>query len=130
MASNFVPVSPPVQTRPSESGGSRPDERRPAESRSRHVGPILCVSVGESVIAAHGLLPAADECPEKTQFRCAVLELLDPTQYLGDELDGISCKTRKGNFEVNLPLIELYIPEDSRGFQLIEDYWYWFWNWR
>ena len=34
---------------------------------------------------------------EKTQFRCTVLELLDPTQHLGDEFDGIFCKTRKGN---------------------------------
>ncbi len=67
---------------------------------------------------------------EKTQFRCTVLELLDPTQYLGDELDGIYCRTRKGDFEVNLPLIELYVPEDSLTFQLVEDYWYWFWNWR
>lgn len=67
---------------------------------------------------------------EKTQFRCTVLELLDPTQHLGDEFDGIFCRTRKGNFEVNLPLIELHIPHDSPDFQLIEDYWYWFWNWR
>ena len=67
---------------------------------------------------------------EKIQFRCTVLELLDPTRYLGDELDGIFCQTRKGNFEVNLPLIELHVPEDSPNFQLIEDYWYWFWNWR
>ncbi len=67
---------------------------------------------------------------EKTQFRCTVLELLDPTQYLGDEFDGIFCSTRKGNFEVNLPLIELYVPESSLNFQLVEDYWYWFWNWR
>ena len=58
------------------------------------------------------------------------MELLDPTQYLGDEFDGIFCKTRKGKFEVNLPLIELHVPEGSPNFQLIEDYWYWFWNWR
>ena len=67
---------------------------------------------------------------EKAQFRCTVLELLDPTQYLGDEFDGIFCKTCKGNFEVNLPLIELHVPPDTLDFQLIEDYWYWFWNWR
>ena len=66
----------------------------------------------------------------EAQFRCTVLELLDPTQHLGDEFDGIFCKTRKGNFEVNLPLIELHVPDDSPDFQLIEDYWYWFWNWR
>jgi hypothetical protein len=67
---------------------------------------------------------------EKTQFRCTVLELLDPTKHLGDEFDGIFCKTGKGRFEVNLPLIELHIPQDSPGFQLVDDYWYWFWNWR
>ena len=74
--------------------------------------------------------PQPMNAQEKTQFRCTVLELLDPTQYLGDEFDGIFCKTRKGNFEVNLPLIELHVPHDSPDFQLIEDYWYWFWNWR
>jgi len=67
---------------------------------------------------------------ERTDFRCRVLELLDPTQHLGDEFDGIFCRTRKGNFEVNLPLIELQIPDDSSDFQLIEDYSFWFWNWR
>jgi hypothetical protein len=30
--------------------------------------------------------------------------------------------------ESNLPLIDLYFPEASFGFQLIDDYWYWFWN--
>lgn len=67
---------------------------------------------------------------ENSQFRCTVLELLDPTQHLGDEFDGICCKTRKGKFEVNLPLIELHVPHGNPQFQLIEDYLYWFWNWR
>ena len=57
-------------------------------------------------------------------------ELLDPAKCVCDEFDGIFCKTRKGRFEVNLPLIELEVPEDDPNFQLIEDYWYWFWNWR
>ena len=47
-----------------------------------------------------------------------------------DEFDGIFCKTRKGKYEVNLPLTELNVPDDSPNFQFIEDYWYWFWNWR
>ena len=47
-----------------------------------------------------------------------------------DDSDGIFCKTRKGQYEINLPLIELEIPQDSPNFQLIEDYWSWFWNWR
>ena len=74
--------------------------------------------------------PQPTNAREQSQFRCTVLELLDPAQYLGDEFDGIFCKTRKGRFEVNLPLIELHVPHDSPDFQLIEDYWFWFWNWR
>ena len=67
---------------------------------------------------------------EEVQYRCTVLELLDPAKDICDEFDGIFCKTRKGKYEINLPLIELEIPEDSPNFQFIEDYWYWFWNWR
>jgi hypothetical protein len=67
---------------------------------------------------------------EDVQYRCIVLELLDPAKYIYDEFDGIFCKTRKAKYEINLPLIELEMPEDSPNFQLIEDYWYWFWNWR
>ena len=74
--------------------------------------------------------PQPMNAQERSQFRCTVLDLLDPIQHLGDEFDGIFCRTRKGNFEVNLPLIELHVPHDSPDFQLIEDYWYWFWNWR
>ncbi len=67
---------------------------------------------------------------EEDEYRCTVLELLDPAKYLGDGFDGLLCKTRKGKYELNLPLIELHLPEDSFRFQLIDDYWYWFWNWR
>jgi hypothetical protein len=67
---------------------------------------------------------------EDVRHRCAVLELLDPANDFCDEFGGIFCKTRKGKYEVNLPLIELEIPQDSPNFQFIEDYWYWFWNWR
>ena len=67
---------------------------------------------------------------EEVQYGCTVLELLDPARFLGGEFDGIFCKTCKGAFEVNLPLIELDVPDDSPNFQFIEDYWYWFWNWR
>jgi hypothetical protein len=67
---------------------------------------------------------------ERAEFRRTVVEVLDPTRYACDEIDGIFCKTRQGNFEVNLPLIELHRPENSRNGQLIEDYWYWMWNWR
>jgi hypothetical protein len=67
---------------------------------------------------------------EEDEFRCTVLDLLDPEEYMGDGFDGIFSKTKKGKYEINLPLIDLYLPEDSFGFQLIDDYWYWFWNWR
>jgi len=67
---------------------------------------------------------------EKEEFRCAVLELLDPAKYLGDVFDGIFSKTNKGKYEINLPLIELEVPDDSPNLQFIEDYWCWFWNWR
>jgi hypothetical protein len=67
---------------------------------------------------------------EEVQYRCIVLGLLDPSKDIYDDFDGIFCKTRKGKYEINLPLIELEIPQDSPNFQLIEDYWFWFWNWR
>ncbi len=78
--------------------------------------------------AAH--YPEPRSSLEEVQHRCTVVELLDPVNDICDEFDGIFCKTRKGKYEVNLPLTELEIPEDSPNFQLIEDYWYWFWNWR
>ena len=67
---------------------------------------------------------------EEVQHRCTVVELLDPAHDICDEFDGILCKTRKGKYEINLPLIELEMSDDSPNFQFIEDYWYWFWNWR
>ena len=67
---------------------------------------------------------------EEDEFRCIVLKLLAPAKHLGDGFDGIFCKTRKGINEITLPLIDLYLPEDSFGFQLIDDYWFWLWNWR
>jgi hypothetical protein len=67
---------------------------------------------------------------EEVRHRCTVVELLDPAHDICDEFDGIFCKTRKGKYEINLPLTELRVSENSPNFQLIEDYWYWFWNWR
>ena len=67
---------------------------------------------------------------EQGEFCCYVLELLDPANHFGDEFDGIFCKTRKGKYELKLPLIELELPQDHPNCQLIDDYWYWFWNWR
>ena len=74
--------------------------------------------------------PAPTKSQEETQFRCAVVELLDPSEHLGDSLDGIFCKTRKGEYEINLPLIELKVACGNPNFELVDDFWYWFWNWR
>jgi hypothetical protein len=87
-------------------------------------------------LSAHLSFPFRAYYPEPTtsleevQHRCTVLELLDPAKDICDEFDGIFCKTRKGKYEINLPLVELEIPQDSPNFQLIEDYWFWFWHWR
>jgi hypothetical protein len=78
--------------------------------------------------AAHN--PEPRSSLEEVQYRCIVLELLDPGKDIYDDFDGIFCKTRKGKYEVNLPLIELEVPNDSPNSQFIDDYWYWFWNWR
>jgi hypothetical protein len=74
--------------------------------------------------------PVPKRSEEEVEYRCTVVELLDPSKHIGSEFDGIFCKARKGRFEVNLPLTELTIPEDSPNFQFIEDFWYWFWYWR
>jgi hypothetical protein len=74
--------------------------------------------------------PKPMNAEEEEEFRCTVLDLLDPTKHLGDEFDGIFCKSRKGKYDINLPLTELDVPDDTPNFQFIEDYWYWFWNWR
>ena len=87
-------------------------------------------------LAANLSLPFAAYYPEPTnsqevrEYHCEVIKLIDPAKHLGDEFDGIFCKTRKGAYQVNLPLIDLHLPEHNANFQLIEDYWYWFWNWR
>jgi hypothetical protein len=62
--------------------------------------------------------------------RCEVVELLDPRDGLCDEIDGLYCRTRKGKFFVNLPLVELTILPPSKNLELLGDYEYWFWHWR
>ena len=87
-------------------------------------------------LAEHLCIPFIAYYPEPTSsleevlHRCIVLELMDPSNDIRDEFDGIFCKTRNGKYEVNVPLIELHLPQDNPNFQMIEDYWYWFWNWR
>ncbi len=74
--------------------------------------------------------PEAAHSREEIEFRCTVLELIDPSEHVGDIFDGIFCRIRKGKYDVNLPLIELEVAHDSHNFHLIEDFWYWFWNYR
>ena len=62
--------------------------------------------------------------------RCEVIELLDPRTDICDEFDGIYCRTRKGRFLVNLPLVELTIVAPGKNLELLADYEYWFWHWR
>ena len=74
--------------------------------------------------------PAPTNREEETEFRCTVVELLPPSEYLDELIDGILCKTRKGAYEINLPLIELEIADGGPNFELIDDFWYWLWNWQ
>ena len=53
---------------------------------------------------------------EEDEFCCTVLMLLDPAKHLGDELGGIFCKTRKGTYEIALPLFDLYLPDEASAF--------------
>ncbi len=77
---------------------------------------------------AHHPLPSNPQ--EQREFRCQVLDILDPRTEQDDEFDGILCMVRKEDSASVLPLIELAVSPRSRNFQLIEDYWYWIWNWR
>jgi len=61
---------------------------------------------------------------------CEVIELLNPRKHLCDEIDGLYCRTRKGKFLVNLPLVELTVLQPGTNLELLQDYEYWFWHWR
>ena len=74
--------------------------------------------------------PEPKTARHETVYECMVLELLNPSKHVGEEFDGIFCRTWKSGFEVNLPLVELEVPPENANFQVIEDHWYWFWNWR
>jgi hypothetical protein len=74
--------------------------------------------------------PEPQTAKEATEFECTVVDLIDPSKHLGDEFDGIFCKTRKDKYQLNLPLNEVCVPADSPNRQAIDDYRHWFWNWR
>jgi hypothetical protein len=53
-----------------------------------------------------------------------------PRPWCRAEFDGLYCRTRKGKFIVNLPLVELTVLLPSKNVELLADYEYWFWHWR
>jgi hypothetical protein len=78
----------------------------------------------------HAYYPPPPSGKPRAADRCEVIELLDPRTDLCDEIDGLYCRTRKGKFLVNLPLVELTIFPPSKNLELLGDYEYWFWHWR
>jgi hypothetical protein len=74
--------------------------------------------------------PEPGRFEDASEYECSITEVCDPKQVLGDPFDGIFCRSRKENYENNLPLVELTVPEDSVNFQLLDDYRHWFWTWR
>ncbi|MBN2294271.1 MAG: hypothetical protein JXM70_17720 [Pirellulales bacterium] len=87
-------------------------------------------------LAENLIFPFTAHYPEPTNlleeilYECTVVKLLHPSEHAQNEFDGIFCKTWKADHEVDLPLVELEVSQDSPNFQIIEDYWYWLWNWR
>lgn len=67
---------------------------------------------------------------EQADSRCVLVELIDPRKHDGSAVDGIFGKVRSGDREAIEPLIDLYMPEESSDFQIVDDYWFWFWNWQ
>lgn len=74
--------------------------------------------------------PEAVTADEEALNRCTAVALLDPAEHADFGFSGLYCKVHRKNLEVNLPLIDLQLPETHPNFQKIEDFWYWFWNWR
>ena len=101
--------------------GLRVDE----ESLSRYYDYL----VARLEVPFHAYYPPPPGKPRAAD-RCEVIELLDPRTDLCDEIDGLYCRTRKGKFLVNLPLVELTIVPPSKNIELLGDYEYWFWHWR
>jgi hypothetical protein len=59
-----------------------------------------------------------------------VVALRHPNDHDRHEEFGLVCLARRGTQEIEVPLADVELPEDSPNSGLIEDYWYWFWNWR
>lgn len=128
---------------PSEKGDSPLLPQRPGGCfAQKGTVPFFAVRVSEQTLARfYDYLVARLEVPfyayyppptgkPRTADRCEVIELLDPRTDLCDEIDGLYCRTRKGKFLVNLPLVELTVFPPSKNLELLGDYEYWFWHWR
>ena len=63
----------------------------------RRLSPDTTTTYLRDVIPVHRSLSEPTTSLEEVQYRCTVLELLDPTKDIWDDFDGIYCKTRKGN---------------------------------
>ena len=59
-----------------------------------------------------------------------VISLLHPDEHAQHEEFGLICRARRGTQEIEVPLADVELKEDSPNYRLVEDYWYWFWNWR
>jgi hypothetical protein len=59
-----------------------------------------------------------------------VIALLHPDEDGRHEKFGLLCRARRGTQEIEVPLADVELGEQSQNYRLIEDYWYWFWNWR
>jgi len=87
-------------------------------------------------LAANLLLPFEGEYAEDISgYRqlvapVTVIALLHPDEHGKHEEFGLLCRAHRGAQEIELPLADVELPQDTVNSQLIEDYWYWFWNWR
>ncbi len=81
------------------------------------------------------VFPFEARCPEQTgrlRVWTAVVSVLEvaPPGPLAVADDGLLCKALHEGAAIDVPLIELEVPQEHPNTQLIEDYWFWFWNWR
>ena len=59
-----------------------------------------------------------------------VFALVHPDEHGEHDRFGLRCRALRGTQEIELPLSDVELTDDSSNSRLIEDYWYWFWNWR
>ena len=102
-------------------GGARLPQVNPATLRTYHeyLRPRLTIPF------------AADHCPPSDRrVRTVLVVGLRSLKKPGADLSrGLYCVARDRDMAVELPLVDLEVPDDDPNFQLLEDYWYWVWNW-